>query len=272
MSTLELCLESLNLCAALSIFYCVVGLAPTFSLRLQKKAVWLLLLATGAFSVNEVLAFVGLFRPFDGLEVIRDSLELIFIFSMAIALLLLFRSDLREVTQLNQSATVDKLTNLHNIGYFKQVAAQRLGLAQAGNLPLALILLDADNFKSYNDTFGHEAGNEVLRSIAQQLRASVREHQDDIAARYGGEEFVVLLSAPRSIAQATAERICAAIDQQCRPSETPDLKRSVTVSVGVAVLTPQMQTLEDLIVAADQAMYKAKQAGKNRVRVAEASH
>lgn len=270
MSITELCLESLNLFAALSIFYFVVRLTPTLNLNLQKKAVRLLLVATGAFSANEALAFVSLFWRFESLEVVREFLEMTFIFSMAIALFFLFRSDRREVTQLSQSATVDKLTSLYNVGYFRQVAQQRFGLARAGNLPLALILLDADNFKSYNDTFGHEAGNVVLHSIAQQLRTSVRDQQDDIAARYGGEEFVVLLSSPLIVAEVTAERIRAAIAQHCQPNENPALKRAVTVSVGVAALAPHIQTLEDLIVAADQAMYQAKQAGKNRVGVAGA--
>jgi diguanylate cyclase (GGDEF)-like protein len=268
MSITELCLESLNLAAALSIFYFVVRLTPTLNLNLQKQAVRLLLVATAAFSLNEALAFVSLFWGGAFWEVIREILEGVFIFSMAIALFLLFRSDRREVTQLSKSATTDKLTSLHNVGYFKQVAHQRFDLARVGNLPLSLIILDADNFKSYNDTFGHEAGNVVLCSIAQHLRASVREGQDDIVARYGGEEFVVLLSSSLAVAEAMAERIRAAIDQHCRPSETPALKRAVTVSVGVAALAPNLNTFEDLIVAADQAMYNAKQTGKNQVKIA----
>ena len=268
---MELFLELLNFCAALTILFFVVKLTPTLNLKLQKEAVYLLLLSTTLFSLNEALGVVSLFWTANALEVVRDCLEVMFILGMAAALYLLFQSDRQEVSPLNQAATVDKLTSLHNFGYFKQVATQRVQLAQAANLPLCLILLDADNFKSYNDTFGHEAGNIVLCQIAQHLQDAIRHHQDDVVARYGGEEFVVLLSSSLTIASAMAEWIRATIDSNCRPDKTATLQRAVTVSVGVAQLTPQLKTLEDLIAAADNAMYDAKRAGKNRIKIADAA-
>jgi diguanylate cyclase (GGDEF)-like protein len=261
----ELALELLNLMAAFCILYCVVRLTPTLNLRLQRRAVQLLLLATTTFFINEVLGVLGVFWVSEGLAVLRDGLEMTFIFSLAIALLLLFQSDRCEVATLNQAATVDRLTGLRNFGYFKGLATQRVNLALAGKLPLSLILLDADNFKSYNDTYGHEAGNIVLRLVATVLQMAVRAGEDDIVARYGGEEFVVLLSCPLEQAVDTAERIRAAVAHQCQPSVSPDLQRAVTVSVGVAALPPGQGTLETLVEQADQAMYRAKRAGKNRV-------
>jgi hypothetical protein len=102
----ELALELLNLMAALCILYCVVRLTPTLNLRLQRRAVQLLLLATTTFFVNEVLGVLGVFWVSEGLAVLRDGLEMTFIFSLAIALLLLFQSDRCEVATLNQAATV----------------------------------------------------------------------------------------------------------------------------------------------------------------------
>ena len=266
---IELILELVNLLAALCIFYCVVRLIPTLNLRLQRRAVQLLALATTTFSINEALGFIGLFWAVEWLEIVRDGLEMIFIMSLAISLFMLFKSDRREVATLNRAATMDRLTGLHNFGYFQNLATQRINLALAGNLPLSVILLDADNFKSYNDTFGHEAGNVVLEAIASVLRQAVRAGEDDIIARYGGEEFVVLLSRPLDRAVITAERIRALIEEQCQPAATPGLQRAVTVSIGVATLTPERQTLEALVEAADKAMYQAKRSGKNRVGQSE---
>jgi diguanylate cyclase (GGDEF)-like protein len=124
-------------------------------------------------------------------------------------------------------------------------------------------MLDIDDFKNYNDAFGHEAGNAVLRVLAGILRRSVR--ADDLVARYGGEEFVVLLGGRLDEIEEAMERIRLQVEDRCSPLDGSPVRRQVTVSAGVAALTDRVQTLEELIEAADEAMYQAKRAGKNRV-------
>jgi diguanylate cyclase (GGDEF)-like protein len=125
------------------------------------------------------------------------------------------------------------------------------------------MIFDVDDFKAVNDTYGHLAGDEVLREIAQRTEHSVR--KSDICARYGGEEFVVIMPQTGSeggLVQAERIReIVASGAFHCLP-----LGASVTVSVGVGVLDPDRMLMpEDLLRAADQALYSAKRSGKNRV-------
>jgi two-component system cell cycle response regulator len=130
------------------------------------------------------------------------------------------------------------------------------------------VLLDLDDFKQINDTHGHPAGDAVLRAIGQLLGSGVR--QIDLAARYGGEEFVVLVPDSELVgAERLANRLRTAIAklEVTRPGEEP---LQVTASFGVAV-SDEVATPEELIAAADDALYEAKRAGKNRVVVAGAT-
>lgn len=128
-------------------------------------------------------------------------------------------------------------------------------------------MLDIDNFKSINDRFGHAAGDRVIRSVADGIREQLR--QTDVAGRLGGEEFAVLLpETSRDDATAIAERIRTAIDIRAVTHERGDIP--FTVSVGVADLQPG-GTLADLLVRADEALYRAKRSGRNRVVVGEGS-
>ena len=132
-------------------------------------------------------------------------------------------------------------------------------LSIRGATPLSLILMDVDRFKQYNDTFGHPAGDEVLRGVSSTLRAYVREH--DLVARFGGEEFVVLLpSTDADTAVAVAERLRAAIASRPWPLG------NVTASFGVATADPSHPVSPaSLLEQADQALYRAKRAGRDRV-------
>jgi diguanylate cyclase (GGDEF)-like protein len=130
----------------------------------------------------------------------------------------------------------------------------------------AVVLLDVDFFKAYNDRYGHEAGNAVLRCVAQALRESAR--AEDLVARYGGEEFVMLLNSGVEEAAEVAERIRKGVVTRCSPGREASVFRQVTVSVGVASLTARIRTLEDLVRTADEEMYLGKWAGKNMVCVA----
>ncbi len=161
--------------------------------------------------------------------------------------------------QLGTLALHDTLTGLGNRRAFEQRIAQEMNQARRYGTPLSLLLLDVDGFKSYNDSFGHPAGDEILRRLAAIIRGQGRE--TDFFARYGGEEFVVVL--PLTDAEGAivlAERLRAAVEKTDWP------KREVTVSLGAATLLPAMPDEDTLVSAADQALYAAKAAGRNCVR------
>jgi len=157
-----------------------------------------------------------------------------------------------------KKANTDGLTGLYNRRYFNEhlELLARSGLQEG--FPVSLILMDVDNFKKYNDTFGHPAGDVLLRKVAQVVMDSVRE--EDIPARYGGEEFAVILpNLENHKALEVAERIRGSIEGIW------DLKRPVTVSVGVATIPDQGKNWMELIEFADKSLYYAKNIGKNRV-------
>jgi diguanylate cyclase (GGDEF)-like protein len=124
-------------------------------------------------------------------------------------------------------------------------------------------VLDLDNFKSHNDSYGHTSGDEALRFVARVLRESTR--ADDVVARYGGEEFVVLMGGNLEDAVEVAERVRQRVEFESLTDDESPLGRSITVSVGVAVLTDDVSNLDELLETADDELYRAKRAGKNQV-------
>lgn len=160
--------------------------------------------------------------------------------------------------QLQALATTDGLTGLKNHRTFKERLAEEFERATRYHLPLSLILLDVDHFKSFNDAHGHPAGDEVLKRVAKHLTESTR--STDFVARYGGEEFVVLLPfTHHQAALALAERTRAAI--QGAKWEL----RAVTASFGVATINEGTHTASMLVEMADNALYRSKDTGRNRV-------
>jgi len=161
-------------------------------------------------------------------------------------------------TELETLALRDGLTGMRNRRAFGQRMTLEMNRATRYGTPLSLLLLDVDHFKEYNDTFGHVAGDEVLRMLSQVLQVQGRE--TDFVARYGGEEFVLVLPHTGSEgAQTLAERLRLAISLAAWPA------RPVTASIGAATLLPDMSAEDDLVSAADRALYAAKTTGRNRV-------
>ena len=183
-----------------------------------------------------------------------------------VAVYAIYRSEREEVAALRLSATTDDLTTLSNRSFFRRAATRRLVLPRENNLPLACIVLDIDDFKDYNDRFGHEAGDGALHCVAQALIHGSR--ADDLVARYGGDEVVLVMNGGLDEAVAVAERIREGVVSHCAPHHDSRLRRGLTVSLGVAPLTVEMKSLEELVDAADREMYRAKRAGKNRVSAA----
>lgn len=174
-------------------------------------------------------------------------------------------AELREANQiLEKLAASDSLTELANRRSFFEHAAAEVQRAQRYGHPLSLQMLDIDHFKSINDHFGHAAGDEVLRKLADVLRANLR--HNDLAARIGGEEFVVLLPETRLEAAAQhAERLRMAIAALRFPFD--QAMHSITVSIGVAALDIGELSPDPMLMRADNGLYRAKDDGRNRVQV-----
>lgn len=164
--------------------------------------------------------------------------------------------------QMSALAEQDGLTGLYNHRFFVDNLKHRFHLAQEHKISFALLMMDVDDFKFYNDRNGHLAGDQVLRGVANIIRSVVR--GDDIPARYGGEEFVALLwDVTEEQALKVAERIRDSICNYPFPQHEYQPNGRVTVSIGVA-LTPA-ESPSALLQRADEALYRAKAAGKNRV-------
>lgn len=170
------------------------------------------------------------------------------------------------VSQLYESATRDGLTGVYNKRFFLERLHEEFAWHVRHNEPLSLILIDIDHFKRVNDTWGHPAGDYVLREVARYCRKQVR--SEDIFARYGGEEFVCILRQTDVPAAAVlADRLRRKVeDLKLRFGTGPSaVDIPVTVSVGVAQTTDAMESQDALVELADAYLYQAKQTGRNRV-------
>ncbi len=170
----------------------------------------------------------------------------------------------RLYAEVQRLATLDDVTGIFNRRRLLELGQREYERARRYGLPFAAVLLDIDGFKKVNDTYGHIAGDRVLAGIAAAISRHIREV--DIFGRYGGEEFIVFLpQADRRAALEVAERLRALVAQQI--FETDREKISVTISLGVALLSDDTLSLAALIGRTDKAMYAAKQAGRNRVEL-----
>lgn len=161
-------------------------------------------------------------------------------------------------------ARTDSLTSLWNRGYFMELASRELARTKRCGGALSLLIVDADYFKSINDTYGHDLGDKALVSLSSVLKASVREI--DVVGRFGGEEFVVLLpEANRSDASRVGERILKGVRQSAVGGSDADI--SLTVSIGLTSYEEERDNLDGLVKYADIALYGAKKNGRDRLEV-----
>ena len=165
--------------------------------------------------------------------------------------------------ELHQMSITDGLTGLYNRAYMPQTLAKELARAKRHERSFSILMMDIDHFKRFNDTHGHQAGDDVLLGVAQILKSAVR--ACDYAARYGGEEFLILLTeTDRAGARELAEKLRLQVETMSLVA-----RESVTVSIGVASFPDNGENMESIIRDADAALYRCKRNGRNRVGLAK---
>jgi len=195
------------------------------------------------------------------IPVVLPMLAIIAAFTLSILAKYLMKS--KDFEYQYKLATIDGLTELYNHRYFQDTLKQQMDIARRYNHSVSLIICDIDFFKKFNDTYGHQAGDAVLRQVAQTLKKNSR--TTDFVCRYGGEEMSIIL--PNTTAEEAlllANRICGAVAE--KPFYlTPVDSAPVTISVGVSTFPDNAQTPQDLIEWADKGLYYAKEHGRNQV-------
>lgn len=177
------------------------------------------------------------------------------------------REQLKELfIRAEKDAITDHLTNLFNYRYFSEQLVRECNRAHRHNSRFTLLMLDIDFFKSYNDTFGHQAGDLVLKRIGDLLRENTR--GSDFVARYGGEEFVIICpELSKKEGKQLAEKLCHIVGSTPFPLEEKLPHKKITISIGVAGFPDDTQSPQELIRFADIALYKAKNSGRNQVQI-----
>ncbi len=188
------------------------------------------------------------------------------IYNMAMSLKSAFEELQEKKSELEQLAYYDPLTELPNRRFFFDHASLILESSKRYGNPFCILIIDIDHFKKINDTYGHEAGDLILKSFSEILRKSIR--QSDLPARLGGEEFVILM--PNTTLQqgkVVAERIRVSFQNSLIVYKEKEIK--ATLSGGLASFKPGIENIDDLIRMADEALYRAKELGRNRIEVYE---
>ena len=222
------------------------------------------------FNTLAVLFYKGLIEPNYvashgvGIGIVLEALMLAFIISHRIRILERIRASQDE---LKRQAATDPLTRLHNRRYFAATAEALLNQCRAQQQPVAMVMADIDQFKAVNDTWGHAAGDKVIEHIARILKTCSRNR--DLPARFGGEEFVILLpDADLNQVLQCAERIRSEVERS-RFDIGTDAPLHVTLSLGVTQLDTAHDSIQSGLSRADEALYQAKHAGRNRVCFAD---
>ena len=200
-------------------------------------------------------------NPYTHKPITKDNIRILTMFANQ-AGLAIENSKLYEQTLIKSHT--DSLTSLWNHGYFQSRLQEEVSLAQKNKQNLSIIMADLDNFKVYNDTLGHQEGDQILIQIARILNSSAR--KQDTIYRYGGEEFaILLLQTTKQEARVIAEKIRISIEQSDFRRQEIFPNRKLTISLGIATYPDDAASKDPLLEHADKALYSAKHQGKNRV-------
>jgi diguanylate cyclase (GGDEF)-like protein len=263
---LEIGFDTLSAATALFVVATALRVASSFTLSAHRQAMRVLAAAAVVVVAAEVVGVAAaLTRPSTLTDAAGEFAEFVAVAAAAAVLHYLYRVERDEIQPLRRSANVDALTGVGSRSFFERAARRRVEQATKNGTPLSCVLLDVDDFKAYNDANGHEAGDEILRSVAGVIRKSAR--ADDLIGRYGGEEFVLLANDDAEGALEVAERIREAVRRDCVPATENPLEQPITVSLGVVSLSEEIYSLERLVAMADAEMYRSKKTGKDRVSV-----
>ena len=219
----------------------VIAMEESTVLILSQKIVWELIDSSHAIAKN-LLSVLGS-RVRYGHGIISENVE--------------------TQKKLQRDAMIDTLTGLYNRRWTDEVLSQQMTICQKENTPLSLVILDIDHFKSFNDNFGHLVGDLVLKEISTSMLKNLRD--SDTLGRFGGEEFIIILpdtELPQSFS--IADRIRIAISELRLVDDKKNALPTITVSLGISQLTTKDNEVS-LIKKADDALYKAKETGRNRV-------
>ncbi len=220
-------------------------------------------------------AYDYLIKPFEDLElivsVVRRAMENIALIKERNSLVVHLKKSNKALKELSRRfrdlAIRDGLTGLYNHGYLLDALAGEVARAVRYDRHLSVIFLDVDHFKQFNDQFGHQRGDMVLRQVSQILKDEIR--KTDIAARYGGEEFVLVLpETSKQDAFVVAEKVRKAVQESIANDVADEGPTTVTISAGVASYMEDGTDATELIAKADAAVYTAKNDGRNAVRLA----
>jgi diguanylate cyclase (GGDEF)-like protein len=213
------------------------------------------------FQEEEIIGIICLGPSVTGQEYPLDILEMLGILTNMLSVAL---HNARNFDQIKEMSYTDDMTGLHNYRFFQMRLKEEIARAGRNSSSLSLLILDVDYFKNYNDTLGHPAGDEILRQLSRILKSSLRDN--DIVARYGGEEFAIILpSTDENGAKVLAERIRKMVEDYKFPHQEIQPNGTLTISIGIALYPENAMKKNDIVVAADRALYFAKERGRNRV-------
>ncbi len=259
---IEAFIEFFNLFVALIALYFAIRILPSISHDVRKRSWLFLSLAAITFGIAEVIGVLkalGIIK----IEAIYELTQGVFVVLFAMGFYYLYTTEHRETLKLKRQSTTDDLTSLYTHGFFQTYLVNKVSNLKTDGTNLTILFLDIDDFKQYNDKYGHQEGDYVLQKVAQTITQEAR--GEDIASRYGGEEFTLILGCDFEVANRVAERLRASIEERCSTFSDPNIKRNVTVSVGLATFGRDADAGDRLVRIADARMYKAKQLGKNQV-------